>query len=107
MTTSEATTAVTPAETRRRYREGLVAPSSGEAPGFTQANLVVVPEDWAYDLLLFAQRNPQPVPVLDVTEPGERGTALAAEADLATSPCTRPASTAGPPAGSPGRWWSR
>ena len=73
-----------PAEVRLRYREGLAAPSSGQAPGFTQANLVVVPREWAYDMLLFAQRNPRPVPLLDVTDPGSPRTALAPDADLRT-----------------------
>lgn len=73
-----------PADARRRYREGLAVPTAGWATGFTQVNLVVLPQDWAYDMLLFAQRNPQPVPLLDVTEPGERWTALAPDADLAT-----------------------
>jgi uncharacterized protein YcsI (UPF0317 family) len=73
-----------PAEARGRFREGLAAPTSGWADGFTQANLVVLPRDWAYDMLLFAQRNPQPVPLLDVTEAGERATVLAPDADLAT-----------------------
>jgi uncharacterized protein YcsI (UPF0317 family) len=39
--------------------------------GFVQANLVVLPEDWAFDFLLFCQRNPKPCPLLDVTEPGD------------------------------------
>ena len=79
-----------PAEARRRYREGLAVPTAGWARGFTQANLVVLPKDWAYDMLLFAQRNPQPVPLLDVTEAGDRSTALAPDADLATDlPCYR------------------
>ena len=60
----------TPAHARQRYREGLVAPTSGWAGGFTQANMVVLPQDWAFDMLLFGQRNPQPVPLLDVTDPG-------------------------------------
>ncbi len=74
----------TPADARARYRAGLAVPSSGEAPGFTQANLVVLPRDWAWDMLLFGQRNPQPVPLLDVTDPGSVGTVLAADADLRT-----------------------
>jgi uncharacterized protein YcsI (UPF0317 family) len=73
-----------PAEARRRYRDGLVAPTSGRAPGFTQANVVVLPREWAYDMLLFAQRNPQPVPLLDVTDAGSFRTALAPGADLRT-----------------------
>ena len=71
-----------PADARARYRAGLAVPSSGEAPGFTQANLVVVPQDWAFDMLLFGQRNPRPVPLLDVTDPGSFRTVLAPDADL-------------------------
>jgi len=74
----------TPAEARARYRDGLVAPTTGHAPGFTQANLVILPRDWAYDMLLFGQRNPQPVPLLDVTDAGSFRTTLAPEADLRT-----------------------
>lgn len=73
-----------PAQARRRYREGLAVPTSGWAPGFTQANLVVLPRDWAFDMLLFGQRNPQPVPLLEVTDPGSYRTTLAPEADLRT-----------------------
>ncbi|MFO0826042.1 MAG: putative hydro-lyase [Gemmataceae bacterium] len=36
-----------------------------------QANLVMLPRDWAFDFLLFCQRNPKPCPLLDVTEPGD------------------------------------
>lgn len=74
----------TPAGARTAYRSGLVAPSSGHAPGFTQVNLVVLPRDWAWDMLLFGQRNPQPVPLLDVTDAGSPRTELAPEADLRT-----------------------
>lgn len=74
----------TPAEARKLYRDGLVAPTTGHAPGFTQANLVMIPQDWAYDMLLFAQRNPQPVPLLDVTDAGSFRTPLAPGADLRT-----------------------
>ncbi|HEX2072142.1 MAG TPA: putative hydro-lyase [Geodermatophilus sp.] len=74
----------TPAEVRQRYRVGLAVPTSGVAPGFAQANLVVLPRDWALDMLLFAQRNPKPVPLLEVTEPGSYRTTLAPDADLRT-----------------------
>ena len=69
---------------RQRYRAGLVAPTSGWSAGYTQANLVALPREWAFDMLLFGQRNPQPVPLLDVTDPGSTRTALAPEADLRT-----------------------
>jgi uncharacterized protein YcsI (UPF0317 family) len=74
----------TPAQARDRYREGLVTPTSGWAVGYTQANLVILPREWAFDMLLFAQRNPRPVPLLDVTDPGSPRSALAPDADLRT-----------------------
>jgi uncharacterized protein YcsI (UPF0317 family) len=61
---------VTPARARALFRAGLRVPTSGWSAGWTQANLVAVPRDLALDLLLFAQRNPAPCPVLDVTDPG-------------------------------------
>ncbi len=84
MTTIEHRSHTTPEQARLRFREGLAAPTTGWCDGWTQANLVVLPRDWAYDMLLFGQRNPQPVPLLDVTEPGNRSSALAPDADLAT-----------------------
>jgi uncharacterized protein YcsI (UPF0317 family) len=48
----------------------LCTPTPGLALGFVQANLVVVPRDLAFDFLLFCRRNPQPCPLLDVTDPG-------------------------------------
>ncbi len=74
----------TPDEARRRYRAGLAVPTTGWASGYAQANLVVLPREWAFDMLLFAQRNPQAVPLLDVTDPGSTTTALAPGADLRT-----------------------
>ncbi|WP_309116375.1 putative hydro-lyase [Saccharothrix sp.] len=70
---------MTPEEVRRTAH----GPTAGLAPGYAQANLIAVPRDWAYDVLLFAQRNPKPCPVLDVTDPGVRTTVLAEHADLA------------------------
>jgi len=45
--------------------------TSGLAPGFAQANLVILPQEQATDFMLFCQRNPKPCPVLDVTGPGQ------------------------------------
>ncbi|MDN5914875.1 MAG: putative hydro-lyase [Pseudonocardia sp.] len=59
-----------PAAARARFRAGLVTPTSGWCDGWTQANLITVPADRAWDVLLFAQRNPQSCPVLDVLEAG-------------------------------------
>lgn len=38
--------------------------------GFVQANLVAVPEKYAFDFLLFCQRNQKPCPLLEVVEAG-------------------------------------
>jgi uncharacterized protein YcsI (UPF0317 family) len=62
---------LSPAEAREQFRSGLVTPTAGWCDGFAQANLVAVPRDIAYDLLLFTQRNPKPCPVLDVLDEGE------------------------------------
>jgi uncharacterized protein YcsI (UPF0317 family) len=63
---------MTGADVRASCRRGeLARPTPGLALGFVQANLVVLPKDWAFDFLLFCQRNPKPCPLLDVTEPGD------------------------------------
>ncbi len=61
----------TPPEVRALIREGKWRkPTAGLAPGFVQVNLVILPRELAYDFLLFAQRNPKPCPVIEVTDPG-------------------------------------
>jgi uncharacterized protein YcsI (UPF0317 family) len=45
-------------------------PTAGLAPGFVQANLMILPQALAAEFLLFCQRNPKPCPLLAVTEPG-------------------------------------
>ncbi|AKM19276.1 Uncharacterized conserved protein [[Flavobacterium] thermophilum] len=58
-------------EARQMIRNNeWVKPTAGVANGYTQANLVVLPKELAFEFLLFCQRNPKPCPVLDVTEPG-------------------------------------
>src|SRR3954468_5289525 len=60
-------------------------PTAGLAPGFTQANLVALPEADAFDFLRFCAANPKPRPVLDVSDPGSPEPArTAAGADLRT-----------------------
>ena len=73
-----------PADLRSAFRSGRVTPTAGLAPGFAQTNLIAVPQDWAYDVLLFTQRNPKPCPVLDVGDVGSRETVLAPGADITT-----------------------
>jgi uncharacterized protein YcsI (UPF0317 family) len=73
-----------PGQARERFRAGLRTPTAAWAPGYVQANLVVLPRDVALDFMLFAQRNPKPCPLLDVTDPGRPVTGLAPGADLRT-----------------------
>jgi len=57
----------------------------GLAADYVQANLVILPRHYAFDFLVFCQRNPKPCPVLEVTEPGDpRIRYMAQEADLRT-----------------------
>ena len=73
-------------ELRSRCRSGeFKQPTTGFAPGFAQANLLVLPKEDAFDFLLFCQRNPKPCPLLEVTEPGDpEPKQIAPAADLRT-----------------------
>lgn len=46
--------------------------TSGLASGYLQANLVILPKEWANDFLLFCQRNPVACPLIGMTDPGEK-----------------------------------
>lgn len=60
-------------------------PTAGLAMGYAQANLVILPQKYAFDFLLFCQRNPKPCPLLEVLEPGKFLTAfLSKDADIRT-----------------------
>ena len=61
----------TPREVREQIRSGQWrGVTSGVAPGYVQANLAVLPQELAFDFLLFCQRNPKPCPLLEVVEAG-------------------------------------
>ena len=74
------------AEARLRIRAGRWRrPTAGLAAGAVQANLVVVPQAVAASFADFCARNPQPCPLLDVTEPGSpEPRRIAPGADLRT-----------------------
>lgn len=58
---------------RQQVRSGqFSANTSGQAPGFVQCNLAILPRDWAMEFLQFCQRNPKPCPLIAVSEnPGD------------------------------------
>ena len=61
-----------PSEVRHQIRAGrITGQTSGMCKGYAQANLVTLPKDIAYDFLLFAQRNPRPCPLLEVSDTGK------------------------------------
>lgn len=71
-TYAEPEAAGAPARVRRTARTGeLTGPTAGLAPGFVQANLVILPRTAALDFLTYCQRNPKPCPLLGVSEPGD------------------------------------
>jgi len=76
-----------PQELRGLIRKGQLNASTtaGLAPGYVQANLVVLPKAQAFDFLLFCQRNPKPCPLIEVVEPGATEPAITApDADVRT-----------------------
>jgi uncharacterized protein YcsI (UPF0317 family) len=77
---------LTPKEIRNLIRRGKWdKPTAGLAMGYAQANLVILPQKYAFDFLLFCQRNPKPCPLLEVLEPGEFKTKfLSLNADIRT-----------------------
>jgi uncharacterized protein YcsI (UPF0317 family) len=78
------TATTNPTEARERFRAGTRVPTAGWAPGYAQANMIIVPLGYAYETLLFGQRNPKPCPIIDVTDTGSPHTELAHGADLRT-----------------------
>ncbi len=82
--TQQGRAACTPAQAREAFRGGLNIPTAGWCAGYAQANLIIVPRDYAYDVLLFAHRNPKPCPLLGVLDAGETTGALLEGGDIRT-----------------------
>lgn len=77
---------LSPREVRALIRAGkITGQTAGMCRGYAQANLCILPKEYAYDFLLFAQRNPKPCPILEVSDVGSRALPLTAKgADIAT-----------------------
>ena len=74
----------TPAQARALFRTTDVATTAGFSAGYAQANLIALDKKYAFDFLLFAQRNPKPCPLLGVLEPGQVSSSLLAGGDIRT-----------------------
>lgn len=58
-------------EFRATCRNGsFTKPTNAICPGFMQCNLVVLPQAYAFDFLLFCQRNPKACPLIEVCDVG-------------------------------------
>ena len=75
-----------PAALRAAIRAGkFTAHTAGQCPGYAQANLAVLPLEYAADFLRFCQLNPKPCPILGISEPGDpRIPGLGADVDIRT-----------------------
>jgi uncharacterized protein YcsI (UPF0317 family) len=71
---------------RADIRSGRITGTSrGLAHGFVQCNVAILQKEFAFDLLLYCQRNQRACPVLEVTDPGSPvPKKLAPTADLRT-----------------------
>ena len=78
--------AMSPNQFRDIVRKGEYIGSTAEVcRGYAMANLAIVPKEYAFEFLLFCNRNPRPCPILDVTDPGSpHPPLLAPDADLRT-----------------------
>lgn len=77
---------LSPAQARALFRESPenITTTAGYSAGYAQANLIALDKRYAFDFLLFAQRNPKPCPILGVLEPGEINSELLAGGDIRT-----------------------
>lgn len=75
-----------PREFRRMVREGTYTGiTCGRCSGYVQANLIILEKKYADDFRKFAERNPKPNPILEITEPGVHHTSVMADhADILT-----------------------
>jgi len=75
-----------PVAVRHAIRKGLHTGHTGKlAQGFVQANLAILTADYADEFARFCQRNPQPCPLLAMSEPGDpRLPELAEDLDIRT-----------------------
>lgn len=77
---------LTPVAVRARFAHAeITGNTSALCPGYAQANLVILPRDWALDFLFFCHRNPRTCPLLEVLDPGDPFTKdIADHADVRT-----------------------
>jgi uncharacterized protein YcsI (UPF0317 family) len=76
---------MSPRAIRALCRDGSFSgPTAGFAEGYVQTNLMIVPQQEAFEFLLFCQRNPKPCPLVEVLEAGATMPRCASGADVRT-----------------------
>ncbi len=72
-------------ELRNQIRNGTFdRTTSGAAGNHVQANVVILPKRYAFDFLLYAMRNHQAVPIIEVLEDGRTESVYAEGSDIRT-----------------------
>lgn len=62
-----------PQEVKELIRaQKITGQTSGMCNGFAQANLCILPKEYAFDFLLLCMRNPKPCPILEVGDVGSK-----------------------------------
>ncbi|MFS0749831.1 putative hydro-lyase [Oceanobacillus sp. 1P07AA] len=73
-----------PKQQRESFRSNqYTGTTSGMCDNFLQANMIILPKEYAFEFLLFCQRNPKSCPIVDVLEEGVP-TPKIADADVRT-----------------------
>jgi hypothetical protein len=74
-----------PSEFRKAVRRNeFASPTNGICPGHMQCNLIVLEEEYAFDFLLFCQKNPRSCPLVEVCDVGVVTASVAEGSDLRT-----------------------
>lgn len=74
-----------PREVRALIRAGeITSPTAGMAAGYAQANLVILPAEYAADFAEYARINPAPCPVLETLKASPYTRLMAADGNILT-----------------------
>jgi len=74
-----------PAQVREAIRkQEITFPTAGMAAGYAQANLVILPGEWAKDFEEFCRLNPFPCPVLEIMKGSPKTHAMGEGGDIST-----------------------
>lgn len=74
-----------PAEVRAVIRQGVIDfPTAGMCAGYAQANLVILPPEYAADFQRYAELNPFPCPVLEIVKGSPATHAMGEGGDITT-----------------------